>query len=165
MEICDATSCSTCDGFSCSPCRQPFIFLFIIVLFIAGYYLYLKNSYGTEMASFDFMNKKVINVCQLENCCSWWPISHFILFFILGFLFPHCWAPLIALGILWEIIEVIMGKMVVGDGWKRQATRDGENIEYSSNWWQGSFKDIFMDIAGFTVGFALAAAMGRVHDL
>lgn len=132
-----------------------------IAVVIGIYWLYLRNTYGNQMVYGDFMNQKVIDIPFFENCCSWWPISHFVLFLILGFLFPNCVLLIITLGIVWELIEVMMGKLVVGDKWQRQPLRQGGNVEYTQDWWAGSAKDILFNIAGFGVGFLLAKAAGR----
>ncbi len=144
-----------CDAFTCQPCRKPLIILILVALVIGIYWLYLKNQYGSKMVYGDFMNEKVIDLPFLENCCSWWPISHFILNAILGFFFPQCAVLIIGLGIIWELVEVVMGSLVVGQTWQRQALRSTASVEYSQNWWAGSFKDIIMNITGFFFGYLL----------
>ena len=84
------------------------------------------------------------------------------------FLSPDAWWFFILLGVLWEGIEVIVGKIFKGSNFKRQAMRTDSSIEYSGNWWEslsrpndrwsGSFKDIGFDIAGVAVGLALRRA-------
>lgn len=131
-------------------CSGAYAVLLTLVALILLYSLYLFTVYGTEEAVYhDWMNAKVFNLPWLENCCSWWPISHLILFFILGFLFPSCDALVITAGILWELVEMVISKMFHRP---RQALRISEGIEYSSNWWAGSFKDIIFNIVGFYLG-------------
>lgn len=128
----------------------------VVAIMIGLYWVYLRKTYGEKMANNDLMNEKIIDLPWLENCCSWWPISHFIFYAILGFLFPNCAVIILGLGILWEVLEVIFGKLVVGSQWKRQALREDDgSIEYSQNWWAGSFKDIIMNTGGFFVGYML----------
>lgn len=165
MTTCDGLSCFTSssptgsfDWFSTSPCKNVLMIFAVIVILIVAYYLFLRTSYGDDMVNQDILNKKVIDICALDNCCSMWPVSHYFLFLALGFFFSECWVTIITLGILWEIIEVVAGTLVVGDKWERQALRDGEtgDVEYSGSWWAGSGKDIFMDISGFLSGVILA---------
>jgi hypothetical protein len=42
----------------------------------------------------------------------------------------------------------------------RQSMRSGNNIEYSKNWWAGSFKDILFNTAGFYTGKILNKNFG-----
>lgn len=134
----------------------------LIVASILLYWVYLLNIDGTEKGAvlFDPMNKIVFNAPILENCCSWWPISHFILFTIIGFLFPECDLMAIMAGIGWELTEVTVYHAM---GAERQGVKHpgSEKVEYSGSWMQGSFKDIFMNIAGFYVGKTIAKIYGR----
>ena len=139
----------------CKDCGGAYIILAAVAIVILIYFLYLKTRYwNTEtIIQNDFMNVKLFDA-PLENCCSMWPVSHFILFMILGFIFPSCAVPIISIGILWEIFEVLMS---YAGTIKRQATRvTPSNVEYSTNWWAGSFKDIIMNCLGFFVGWLMA---------
>lgn len=129
------------------PCGGVYrIFLFIVLL-ICSYWIFLRLMYHDEVVDNDPLNKLVFKAPFLENCCSWWPISHFVLFFIIGLLYPNCGFVAMTGGILWELIEVIMSGLTRQP---RQSIRhDSGAVEYSSNWWAGSFKDIFMNFAGF----------------
>jgi hypothetical protein len=82
---------------------------------------------------------------------SWWPISHFLLFLILGFLFPDCGVFIITAGILWEIFESIMA-IIQGGPQQTVKSGSGNSVEYEFTWWAGSFKDIFMNTTGFFIG-------------
>jgi hypothetical protein len=94
----------------------------------------------------------------LENCCSLWPISHGILFFIIGILFPDCDIIAIGGGIIWELIEMLMGSVTSK---QRQGVRRSakSKIEYSKNWWAGSMKDILFNIVGFYLGKAVSKSL------
>lgn len=131
-------------------CSGAYAVLLTLVALILLYSLYLFTMFGMDNAvNHDLMNTKVINLPWLENCCSWWPVSHLILFFILGIMFPTCDFLVITAGILWELVEMIISKLL---NRPRQAIRETEGIEYSSNWWAGSFKDILFNIVGFYLG-------------
>jgi len=142
----------------CKECKGVYKIFFLIFIVICFYFIILKLFYKTNEQKIqnDILNVKVVDVPFLENCCSWWPISHFILFFILGLLFPQCGLLVISVGIGWEIFETILSYL--GNNSERQAIREdslSENYEYSHNWWAGSFKDIIMNILGFITGYTL----------
>jgi len=125
------------------------IFLFIVIV-ICIYWVVLRLAYGDDVINNDFMNKMVFSLPGFENCCSWWPISHFILFFIIGLLFPYCGLVAMTGGIIWELIEVFLSTLQRAP---RQGIRTkGGNVQYSQNWWAGSFKDIIANFAGYYTG-------------
>ena len=85
------------------------IFLLVIIL-IFIHWFFLSKTFGKEYKCKDLLNHKLIDRQTLgKDCCSGWVLSHFVLFFILGFFFPDCIALLIIAGVLWEIIEFIIG--------------------------------------------------------
>lgn len=128
------------------------------------YWFLLLSIHKTEenAVEADFMNQIVFDAAFLENCCSWWPISHFILFTVVGFLFPECDVMAILAGIGWELAEVGVYYTI---GQQRQGVRryGSGKVEYSGSWVQGSYKDIFMNIAGFYVGKAASIFLQK-HD-
>ncbi|MDB4769413.1 hypothetical protein OAG24_00460 [bacterium] len=134
----------------CQECGGAYKILLIIFMVIVFYFFFLRGSFKEEdIVNNDIFNKKVFDIPWLENCCSVWPISHFVLYFILGILFPDCDVPLISLGILWEGFEMFVASTY---GSERQWVRENGNVEYSDNWWAGSLKDIFFNIVGFYTG-------------
>ena len=70
-----------------------------------------------------------------------WRISHFLLHLLLGFLFPNKFILFFCLGILWEIIEYIIGLVT------------------NSNWWGETlwahFQDIIANSLGFVIGMCI----------
>ena len=115
-----------------------------------------KQNRGSVIET-DVLNKKVVDIKWLDNCCSWWPISHFVLFFFLGVLFPKCDAPVLIAGILWEGVETVLSW--VSNNKNYQAMRTGDDVEYSKTWWAGSMKDIIFNFAGFYTGKVLASQL------
>ena len=110
-----------------------------------------------QIHNIDVMNFKVFQINALDKCCSMWPISHFILFFILGLLFPDCPIVIVA-GIFWEIVESCLAYVFKKP---RQAIRSSGNVEYSENWIAGSFKDILFNTAGFLLGRTVIKLSGK----
>lgn len=136
------------------------IFILIIVMIVFYWFLLLSVNGNEERSVYaDPLNKIVFEAPFLERCCSWWPISHFILFTVIGFLFPECDVMAILAGIGWELAEV---GVYYGIGQNRQGVRKGNTnkIEYGT-WWAGSTKDIVMNIAGFYTGKLFATMYGK----
>lgn len=143
----------------CEDCGGAFKILLIIFMVIIFYFFFLRSSFEEkEIVKNDIFNRKIFDIPWLENCCSFWPVSHFILFFILGLLFPNCDVPLISLGILWEGFEMFWASV---QGSERQWVMENGNIEYSGNWWAGSAKDILFNIAGFYTGKFVSKSMNK----
>lgn len=142
----------------CKECSSTYYIVAIIVIVIILKYLYIRFTYGQDQVIVkDTMNVKVFDFPYLENCCSWWPISHFILFAVLGFFFPKCWLLLIGMGILWELFEMAMKSLFKQ---KSQPMRlSDQHVEYS-DWWSGSWKDIIFNVAGIGVGVGLRKISG-----
>src|SRR5581483_6892537 len=117
-----------CKLWKCNECWGVYIIFLIIVLIILIYGLYLLINYGTNnLATGDFMNKMIFKLPDGEPM-SCWPLSHFILFLIVAFLFPNCWLLIIAAGILWEGVEGLVGKIMARP---HHTTRTDNNIQYT----------------------------------
>jgi len=129
-----------------------FIFVIVLIL-IFGYALILRLSgRGENRIHTDPLNQRVMDLPGIGPL-SWWPLTHYFLFLILGILFPHCDLLVIGAGILWEVFEVLLS-IVTANTNAYQVVKNGDNIEYSYSWWSGSYKDILMNIAGFYTGKA-----------
>jgi hypothetical protein len=70
-----------------------------------------------------------------------WQLSHFIVFMIAASLYPHYKYTLFVFGIIWEIIEIILGQFFA---------RSKDN-----QWWYGSHNDIIVNGLGILVGVYL----------
>nr|QBK86384.1 MAG: uncharacterized protein LCMAC102_01790 [Marseillevirus LCMAC102] len=121
----------------------------------------MRGIYGVRrIAINDVMNQKLFDMKILgEHCCSWWPISHFFLFFILGVLFPDCDVIILLGGVLWEFFEMSWA-MFEGSNFQAIESK-GKKVEYSERWWAGSMKDILFNIVGFYTGKLLVKASGK----
>jgi hypothetical protein len=124
------------------------------IIFIWLYWFILKRKYGKDdLADKDILNKKLFELpCISETCCSSWKLLHFLLFLIVGFLYPQHWKLITILGIAWELYEVLMSKIM-----KRpyQISRKNNQLEYQTNWWAGSFSDILFNSAGLLLGLQI----------
>ena len=123
-------------------------------LLIFIYFKYLEKTYKTDYVNHDPLNKQIVDIPLIsKNCCSWWPISHLILFAIYAYIWPqYCWI-LFLYGVLWEVLEGIMNTLETdkGETVKHQQTRKGDQVEYVT-WWEASYKDILFNSVGIIIG-------------
>ena len=133
----------------CKNCIFAIVILIVLVLVIGLYGGVMRLLFKDNIIFKDFMNIRVFNMG--ENCCSLWPISHFILYMILAFLFPNCITILFLIGVMWEFIEMT-GDNVIS---RFNTAKHSGNTQYSSNWVEGNFKDVVFNSAGLAVGYAL----------
>ncbi len=130
-----------------------------VLLTVAGliglYWIWRKvesKRNGRSVIETDILNKKIVDIDWLDNCCSWWPISHFVLFFFLGVFFPDCDVPVLLAGILWEGVETVLSWTTDNKNYQAMRTSSKIEVQYSKTWWAGSFKDIIFNFAGFYTG-------------
>lgn len=153
----------------CENCSQVYWVMALVVVFMFSYYAFLRFTAGKngDITIIDKMNTKVFEFPLLGNCCSWWPISHFILFFILGILFPDCGVLVLSLGVVWEIFET------AADVYSNRRSMSeivlfqppSGSIEYSGSWWAGSIKDLIFNTLGFVCGWMIAKKLGMKQFL
>jgi len=120
------------------------------------YFKYLEKTYKNYVQH-DPFNKQIIDLPIIsKNCCSWWPISHFVLFTLYSFIWPQYSWILFLYGVLWEVLEGIMNTIETEKGHevKHQQTRKGDKVEYVT-WWEASYKDILFNSTGIIVGRTL----------
>jgi hypothetical protein len=129
--------------------KALWIYLIVLVIFLI-YRLYLKTIPG-PIEENDFLNRNVF-ICPINGTMtSYWPISHFLFYVLLGFLFPECFLFLMLVGLVWEGIETIMQAYTT----EIIPNRTNQNIEYT-NWWSSNLRDITYNLAGYLVGASLA---------
>ena len=49
--------------------------------------------------------------CENGNYCLW-PVSHFIMYLMLGYIAPNYWWLWLLTGISWELLEAIIGRII-----------------------------------------------------
>jgi hypothetical protein len=140
-------------------CIQAFKIIFVVVLIIAMHYiamLALPDSYGKT----DIVDTRLVQIDPSEHfpswinpnlvqCCSIWPISHFLLYTILGFVAPDCTGLLFTGGILWEIVEHWVSGFFPG---LKNLNLKGQ---YSTRWWGANLWDIPANGLGLLAGVGL----------
>jgi len=135
-----------------------YITLLSLASLILVYFHIMKRVFKDKISHNDPLNKKVVNASIFgKNCCSWWPISHFIAFTIFAYIWPQYWKHLFALGVVWEGVEGIMEYITTPKSekmkFKRTRTESG-SIEYEQ-WWSSSSKDVIFNGGGILVGLFL----------
>ena len=137
-----------------SNCYKTIRIFIVVVLLIVIYFPILKARFGNVYSYRDKMNKVLFRLPGIGDV-SGWPLSHFILFFILGILFPDCDFIVITAGVIWEIWEEVYGRYILKDP-SNTPSHTSEagfrpDIQYE-RWWSGSVKDIVFNILGFYLG-------------
>lgn len=156
--------CQPC-GDTWQRCKGVFIILVLVALLVIAYWIFLMLTYRTvRIVKYDFLNYEVMHTSFMRPL-SFWPITHFVLFFILGFLFPSCYVLVLSLGVVWEIIEVIFSKVFRTPYQTVRAEATNYSLEYHDNYWAGSFRDIIMNFAGFGLGYAFRSWMDGIKDI
>lgn len=91
-----------------------------------------------------------------------WLLSHFVLFLFIGYKFPNSFCLSMIFGILWEIIEILIGTYEPGilKGISNCSAIDlkKENIinvnsNDNLNWFYGRYEDMIIDFLGFVTGY------------
>lgn len=139
--------------------RNLYVTLISLGLSIIVYFNVMKAIYKDKLVDNDPLNKKILNAPILgKNCCSWWPVSHFIAFMIFSFIWPQYWKHLFALGVGWEFVEWVLKYVMTPKGeelkFKRTRTASGD-VEYEQ-WWSSSKKDVLFNGAGILCGVYLS---------
>jgi hypothetical protein len=114
------------------------------VLIIEYHLFYVGNDPGR-----DFLNHLIFR--WQDDCCSWWPMTHFVLFFIIGTLVPDKGIiPIYIMGILWEVFENIVGRST---NMPKNVIRSNNKLQYNYLWWSGSLKDVWFNGVGLCMGY------------
>lgn len=143
-------------GSNYSNCGQIYKIYIFIFIFIIVYHFILRSLFNDQISSNDVFNKNILKL-PLMGEVSWWPLSHFILYFIFGLIFPDCFIIAMVTGVIWEIYEVAYGLYYKNYIMKTKTDENG-NIQYQE-WWGGRISDIFFNLAGFLCGLFLAKYM------
>lgn len=118
---------------------------------------------STPLREKDPLNKNVLFIPGIERGFSSWPISHFILYLILGYTFPKEWPFLLVVGIVWEFIEVSIGKAEDKIFGKNKDITKISDVQYENNWCTGDFADIAFNITGMIAGIAIRTVVDKTR--
>lgn len=119
--------------------------IFIHVKSVVGYLLSGMNYTRT-----DVLNKMIVDFELFgRRCCSLWPISHFVLYGIVTYMYPKEWKFIFLIGLVWEIYEWMLSRFFIKN---TNVIKSDSNLQYNETWWAAEPLDIFMN----TMGIALA---------
>lgn len=165
MEVNDITRKITsylpCSGKS--NCAGTYRVFFVVVLCIVIYFPILRMMFGENKFGYrDKLNTVLVDLPGIGKV-SGWPLTHFLLFFIMGILFPDCDVLIMSAGVLWEVWEECFGRFIAKDPRNTPSymSKTGErpDVQYT-RWWAGSVKDIAWNAIGYYSGKLLAKQMG-----
>lgn len=84
-----------------------------------------------------------------------WSVSHFILFLLVGYLYPKTFVLSMTGGALWELFETYVGKYkpesIKGFGFCKTYEMS-DKPGHEKLWWYGKWSDLIVNAAGFMVG-------------
>lgn len=122
----------------------PFGFLIFLCLLIIIYGTFL-TLISKNPENDDVLNREIF---QLNGkSYSLWPITHFVLYFVLGYYCPCYWKEFTLIGVGWEAFESINGK----DKSKHHVVSTNSGKQYTE-WWSGSISDIIANSLGLASG-------------
>jgi len=116
---------------------------------------------SSKITGNDILNKTLFESKWLGKLCGEngmycsWPISHFILYLVLGIACPRIWPILFAAGIVWEIIEWIIGNFL-----SEKESEETVQTQYSNGWMTGKWSDLLFNGAGLALGLGIR----KVYD-
>tara|TARA_Y100000389_G_C16976976_1_gene278416 strand:- start:45 stop:467 length:423 start_codon:yes stop_codon:yes gene_type:complete len=123
-------------------CFLAVVFAFIIRKFTVNFH---NNIFETTIINLPGLAK---STKEKNTGYSFWPLSHIILYIILGIVAPDYWYLWIIIGIFWEIIEFIFGKL--------SKTSGKNNTQYGDKWLNYRFSDIFFNLFGLLIGVSIS---------
>lgn len=128
-------------------CKKTLIVLGTCFAAIVAYHFFYVR--GDPLK--DPLNKVIFN--WGGDCCSSWPMTHLVVFALLGATVPQsCLLPTFLIGILWEIVETIVG---IATSLPKHILRTDETVQYDKSWWTGSIKDVLFNGLGLLIGYTL----------
>lgn len=90
--------------------------------------------------------------------CDWWAVTHAMMYFVLGYLFPDHLFILMVIGVIWEVIEEKLGSLKLPMFGINKGMGDvlGKvTEEETTEWWFGRTTDVAFNLIGLISGYAL----------
>jgi len=138
-----------------------------LIVYVVTFTLALLVSVYRAITGKDFMDTTVLTCQSLYNitgeykCLSWWPISHFIMYVVLGAVAPEYWLLWFCIGIGWELLEWGGGKMLSAAGRDNLIRSRDNQTQYGDNWVAGSVTDVIFNGVGLGIGILLSRMMRK----
>ena len=150
-------------------CILVYIYFIFIVGLVVIYALLITFLYGIKKnISKDPLNIILTGDILFIGSISGWRISHFITFFIAGFIFPECICLIFILGVVWEIVEHFSANFLIFMSKKYNPNEKNEIIDglmYHTNCWDGSIEDIIFNTLGIFSGVFLREIYNNFNSL
>lgn len=142
----------------------PVIAYAICFYILALYAVYLAVTGRKDYVDTKLFDTKIFKRMFSEDCCSGWPLSHFLFNFLLGVLFPQCQLFIILMGICWEGFEWGAGALAARFLPKKKDIINTSTCtgDYCDRWVSGNFKDIVFNIAGLYTGVLIRFIIDRI---
>lgn len=123
-----------------------YFLLAIVSIILISIYLSATPDERIIHSQNDPLSKTVFSMCG-ENF-SFWPISHFLLYTIIGYLCPSFWMEATTIGICWELLEYNLGEYT--------SREQMSSKQYSgARWFRSSPYDIIFNTVGLMTGICL----------
>ena len=130
------SNCIECTRSSCQ-CGEKDRWIVIAVMIIIALIIFVYFKYHKQGKM--FFDTILYKTDAPRDNITFWKISHFLFYMILGYFFPEEWWVAIAIGVFWEVFELVAGRCT-GD-----------------KWWHGTASDIVVNIFGFATGVVFAS--------
>lgn len=79
-----------------------------------------------------------------------WSFTHFVLFFVLGYLYPQYLPYWVIMGVIWEVVESVSGNP------EQRKKMFGTKFDFKGDkYWYGKLTDVLIDIIGLACGYSL----------
>ena len=110
-----------------------------------------------RMSETVFESEWIGSLCGENGLYCYWPLTHFILYLVLGIGCPKIFPYLFLVGIMWELFELIIGKVVL----KIKGPRNPDKkTQYGHNWISGKYSDLMFNGLGLLLGVIIR----KVYD-
>ena len=109
-----------------------------------------------------FKSKLLADLMGESAAYSLWPISHFVLYLVLGYVAPHWWWLWFCIGVAWELFEYGCVQLVYNLKSNEGTSKLGKEAErmftpqYGDEWVSGRKSDILFNAGGLIVGVVLS---------
>lgn len=133
--------------------NEVYIYFGIVIGLLIIYSLIIYFIYGANGVS----QNDMLNTVYIENCIAFgnfggWSLSHIVVFYIAGLLFPQQWVLIFILGVAWEFVEVLTGEALerfIG----KSNNVGNKKVMYGNKWMDGNLSDIWDNSIGLFLGY------------
>ena len=132
-------------------CKRPVMIMIVVGVVITVFFFVFNRFFSDCMVKDDPLNKEIFKIGSYSF--SWWPVTHLILFAILGFFYSECWLMIMVLGIVWELFEYSAGWIFPN---RRRKFVTGKGVQYNDKWWAPNVFDPIFNAIGFLIGWSLS---------